>query len=339
MVFPIPASSLTVATAGEALIDLIGRADGLLQPCAGGAVYNLTRALGLQGVGTLYLNPLSRDGFGRLLAEGLHQAGVAMAEPTPVLAPTSLAVVGLDAHGKASYSFYREGVADREVSAVKMIEDCQAQPALRAVATGCLALMAQDQEKYLPWLQAQRNAGQLVVVDANLRPAVVPDMDAYRASVMHALAQAHLVKVSDDDLAELGFEHADPLANARALFDRLPAARWLAVTLGAQGAVLMERDGAQLRARETAPVTVADTVGAGDCFLAGLLTALLACPGAQAAAQADAIRVTPAELEGVLAHAVASASLCVMRTGAQPPTLDEVRQRLRASPPQVSPLP
>ena len=54
MVFPISAihanPPVTVATAGEALIDLIQEADGRLRPCNGGAVYNLTRALGLQGV-------------------------------------------------------------------------------------------------------------------------------------------------------------------------------------------------------------------------------------------------------------------------------------------------
>ncbi len=336
MVFPESPDRLLVATAGEALMDLITRPDGLLDPREGGAVYNLTRALGLQGVGTLYLNPLSRDGFGRGLADRIHAAGVALAQATPCLEPTSLAVVGLDAQGKARYSFYREGVADRRVSAAQMIEDCQARPTLQAVATGCLALAAEDQAKYLPWLQAQRNAGKLVVVDANLRPAVVPDMAAYCASVMHALGQAHVVKASDDDLALLGFDVSDPARAAQALFDRLPGARWVAITLGAQGALLAERDGERLTAREAEPVPVADTVGAGDCFLAGLLVALLDCPGVKAAADAQAMRVTGGELRAVLAQAVATASLCVMRTGCQPPTRDEVRARLEAAPPQVS---
>ena len=107
MVFPIqsagcaPTSNaptappLRVATAGEALFDLIEEPDGRLKPCAGGAVYNLTRALGLQGVGTLYLNPLSGDMLGRQLARGLHDAGVALAAPTPVRAPSALALAAL----------------------------------------------------------------------------------------------------------------------------------------------------------------------------------------------------------------------------------------------------
>jgi fructokinase len=97
-----------------------------------------------------------------------------LAHPEPAHEPTSLAVVSLDEAGKASYSFYREGVADRRVDAATMTAQCAAQPALKMVVTGCLALVADDSHKYLPWLQAQRAAGRLVVVDANLRPAIVP---------------------------------------------------------------------------------------------------------------------------------------------------------------------
>jgi fructokinase len=332
MVFPSTPKVVHVATAGEALIDLIEDADGRLRPCAGGAVYNLTRALGLQGVGTLYLNPLSQDRFGRLLAEGIAQAGVALALPLPVHEPTSLAVVGLDAQGKASYSFYREGVADRQVSAQGLITACDAHPELRITVTGCLALAAEDSAKYLPWLQAQRAGGRLVVVDANLRPAVVPDMDTYRASVMAALQQAHLIKVSDDDLDTLGVQGTDALARARALLASTPAP-WLALTLGAGGAVLLARDGRAWHSAESAQVAVVDTVGAGDCFLAGLLVALMQRPAMQQGALADALQLGADDAQHLLAHAVASASLCVMQTGCTPPSLAEVVARTTAHPP------
>ncbi|MBT9465723.1 PfkB family carbohydrate kinase [Hydrogenophaga sp.] len=335
MVFPTPPATLKVATAGEALIDLIEDADGRLRPCAGGAVYNLTRALGLQGVGTLYLNPLAGDRFGRLLAEGMAQAGVALAQPQPVHEPTSLAVVGLDAQGKASYSFYREGVADRQVSAPGLIAACEAPPGLpdlRIAVTGCLALVAEDSAKYLPWLQAQRAAGRLVVVDANLRPAIVPDMSAYRSSVMAALQQAHLIKVSDDDLDTLGVPGGDALAKASALLAGTRA-QWLALTLGAGGAVLLARDGHAWHCAESTPVTVVDTVGAGDCFLAGLLVALLQRPALQRSAHADELRLNASDAQHLLAHAVASASLCVMQTGCTPPSLPEVVARTTAHPP------
>ncbi|MEZ5705711.1 MAG: PfkB family carbohydrate kinase [Burkholderiaceae bacterium] len=328
MVFPSLNKPLQVATAGEALMDMIQEPDGRLRPCNGGAVYNLTRALGLQGVGTLYLNPLSGDGFGRGLAEAIALAGVTLAREEPVHQPTSLAVVGLDAEGKASYSFYRDGVADRQVSASEMERACAAAPDLRIVATGCLALVADDTDKYLPWLKAQRAAGKLVVVDANLRPAIVPDMAAYQRSVMAALAQAHIVKVSDDDLITLGYDAEEPLDGARALLRATPA-RWLALTLGAKGAVLLHEDGRAWHASEAAPVKVADTVGAGDCFLAGMLVALLQRPAMRDATQAATLQLDATDVEHILCHATASASLCVQEVGCVPPSFAQVLARLK----------
>ncbi|GDY37026.1 PfkB family carbohydrate kinase [Acidovorax sp. NB1] len=346
MVFPIqpagsaPASSaptappLRVATAGEALFDLIEEPDGRLKPCAGGAVYNLTRALGLQGVGTQYLNPLSGDMLGRQLARGLHDAGVVLAAPTPVRAPSALALAALDGEGKASYSFYREGVADRQVTAAALTAACAALPELQVVATGCLALVAQDAAIYQPWLAAQRAAGRMVVVDANLRLSAVDDADAdaYRANVMAALQHAHLIKVSDDDLEALAVPGTTALERAHYLQQQTQA-QWLALTLGPEGAWLLQRNGQAVHAREEVPITVVDTVGAGDCFLAGLITALLAGPerGEEALAlRAGGITAptTEARLRTVLHHALASASHCVERAGCTPPRYEEVRERL-----------
>jgi fructokinase len=335
MVFPSPSTPtpntpITVATAGEALMDMIQEADGRLRPCDGGAVYNLTRALGLQGVGTLYLNPLSQDRFGRGLARAIADARVTLANPAPAHEPTSLAVVSLDDAGKASYSFYREGVADRRVDAATMSAQCAGQPALKMVVTGCLALVADDTPKYLPWLKAQRAAGKL-------RPAIVPDMAAYQASVMAALGEADIVKVSDDDLSILGFMNPDPLVAARELLAKTPA-RWLALTLGSKGAVFIARDGAAWRAAESQPVTVADTVGAGDSFLAGMLVALLDRPALRGANTAADLTLDASDVEDLLANAIACASLCVMETGCVPPTREQVLQRLAAGRPHFNAL-
>ena len=338
---PAPVAAVRVATAGEALFDLIEEADGRLRPCAGGAVYNLTRALGLQGVGTTYLNPLSADLLGRRLADGLHGAGVRLAHPAPVQAPSALALATLDAEGKASYSFYRDGVADRQVTAESLNAACAALPGLQVVATGCLALVAQDAGIYQPWLAAQRAAGRLVVVDANLRLSAVDDAPAYRANVMAALQQAHLIKVSDDDLEALAVPGANALERARTL-QQHTSAQWLALTLGPAGAWLLQRDGVALHAQEAAPLAVVDTVGAGDCFLAGLVTALLAGPehGEDALASRPGGLTTPLgpdRLRRVLQHALASASHCVEQAGCTPPRYADVQQRLGSRPRVAAP--
>ena len=324
-----PEITLQIATAGEALIDLIGQPDGLFDPCLGGSVFNFTRAMARQAIGTLYLNPLSGDRFGRQLARALSADGVQLARPEPVPQPTSLAVVSLSETGHPDYAFYRQGVADRAVTAQALMRSCSAAPTLQMVCSGCLALTPEDAAIYLPWLRACRDAGKTVVIDANLRPSVMPDMAAYRRNVLAALQLADVIKASDEDLDHLGIAGATALDKAKTLLAGTQATL-MALTLGPDGACLLTRSGQVWHAREAGPVAVIDTVGAGDCFLAGLLTALLL--------EGEGVlqQMTDGPARRVLSHALASASLCVMRRGCVPPDREEVLARTRQFPCVVS---
>jgi fructokinase len=321
-------ASTQVATAGEALIDFIANAEGRFEPCLGGAVYNLTRAIARQDVATLYLNPLSRDRFGRRLAQALLDDGVHLAVPEAVMDVTSLAVVNLNEQGHPDYAFYREGVADRATSAAALTQACAPLSNLSLVCTGALALSPDDADIYLPWLAAQRQAGRTVVIDANLRPSVMPDLAAYRRHVLSALNYADVIKASDEDLVCLNLPGSDALAQAKRLLQGTRASA-MALTLGGEGAVLLTRHGQVFAARELEPIVVVDTVGAGDCFLAGLVVAILAH---QLSADWGAQAVSHEVARALLTSAIASASLCVMRRGCLPPTRAEVLARLAQVP-------
>jgi len=335
MTAPNSFSSVRIATAGEALIDLVMQPDGRFLPCLGGAVYNLSRALARQGVPVMYMNPFSFDRFGRQLASGLSADGAVLARPEPVSEVTSLAVVGVDAQGHPDYAFYREAVADRAISFDALNAACADAPMLDIVCTGCLALAPADADKYLPWLAAQKAAGRWVVVDTNLRPTVLPDMAPYRANIHAALAHADLIKASDEDLQHLAVPGADAFAQAENLLGSC-GARMMALTLGGEGAALLLKTDAGIltvRGREGAPVQVVDTVGAGDSFLAGLLTALLAqSDAAQLRPREWVARLAAADLGALLSHALATATVNVMRAGCQPPTRAEVQARLASRP-------
>jgi len=319
-------TNIEVATAGEALIDLIAGEDGRFEPCLGGAVYNLSRALARQGVQTLYLNPLSKDRLGRQLAAQMVQDGVRLAVPEPVAQVTSLAVVNVDANGHPDYAFYREGVADRATNAQALTQACAAAQGLQLVCTGALALAPADGPIYLPWLAAQRQAGRTVVIDANLRPSVMPDLALYRRHVLTALHYADVIKASDEDLDCLALPGEDAMAQARHLL-KTSRASVLALTRGAQGAALLTRFGQTFAAHETQPLPVVDTVGAGDCFLAGLVVAMLA---QQLAPDWGAMAVSTPQAHDLLGAALASASLCVLQRGCAPPTRAEVSARVAA---------
>ena len=304
-----------VVTYGEALVDLIEQADGSFAAMLGGSVCNFTIAAARQAMAATYLNPLSRDSFGERFAQMLDAAGVTLASPRRSARPTSLAVVTLDAHKVPSYAFHRAAVADRDITVDQAYALLPASVSL--FHTGGLALVPADLDATLAVAAAAARAGALVSIDANLRPLAEPDLPAYAAGVRRALAMAHLVKVSEEDLQHLGLDVRDPVAAARTLFDGT-ATQLVALTLGPDGGVLLSRSATA--ALPVPPgVAVIDTVGAGDCFQAGLV-ATLQQGGALAAFDAlDAAFLTRA-----LRYAIATASINVMRKGCNPPLRAEV---------------
>ncbi len=308
-------------TTGEALVDRIVHADGRREDCLGGSVCNFARAVALQGWPVRYLNVLSADTHGDRFATQFQKDGVEPGASVRSACPTSLAVVTLGASGGASYVFHRVGVADRADGAVDLIG--RLPDWVELIHTGGLALMPADAPKVCDVLVAARERGAVVSVDANLRPVVVgPDVEqqiAYRAAVLTVLGEADVLKLSDEDAVALGWS-ADDLGKLSAqLFERWPRLQLVAFTLGAAGAVLVNRSN-QVRRPVPVGVRVVDTVGAGDCFQAALLVCL-----------ARAGRLTPSvlaqlsleDLSAALGHAMAAATLNVQRQGCQPPTWEE----------------
>ena len=309
------------AVAGESLVDLVEQPEGNYFPAPGGAPYNFARALALQGVDAGYLNPFSSDAFGRLLETTLTDSG-ARHLGRIVAAPTSLAVVATNARGEASYSFYREGTADRLTDG----DDLAARVPAHAFGlhTGGLALVPTDVGHIASVMLAMRAKGVVCTLDVNARPAVVASMGVsptdYRHAVLSACGLADILKVSDEDLRHLDLPTDGPTA-ARIFLDA--GCALVILTLGDRGA---EAIGADFHVREPAlPVDVVDSVGAGDCFFAGFIASLVRSGTLTrvAAGHAD-----PVVVQEALAHASACASINLARTGCQPATWAEARAGL-----------
>lgn len=139
-----------------------------------------------------------------------------------------------------------------------------------AVCFGTLAQRQQTaRDTILRALKAARNA--LVVYDINLR------QHFYNREVIEtSLAASRWVKLNDDELAVLrglldlqGATLSALLADLRRRY-RLELA---ALTRGGKGALLQTDD--EEIAVAGIPVTVVDTIGAGDAFTAGLLVYVL----------------------------------------------------------------
>lgn len=116
-------------------------------------------------------------------------------------------------------------------------------------------------------IRALRQKATFRYYDVNLRPPFTgPDL------VLDSLAAADLVKVNEEELSIIGgwleLKEKQPTSLAAGIRRRFDLTA-LVVTRGADGAMLAAADGCFEEAG--VPVTVADTVGAGDAFFAALI--------------------------------------------------------------------
>lgn len=302
---------------GEALIDLMARPDGSYEPAVGGAPYNFARALALQGLAVGYLNPLSEDRFGVLLRNGLTEAGVKYLGATSAK-PSSLAVVSANEQGQPTYSFYRQAVADRELTSAALIAAIEA--SITGFHTGGLALVPPDHETVLGGLRYARELGVLRTVDVNLRPQVASSMGVsstqYRDAAFAVIGEADILKVSDEDLRHLGLT-SEPRVAARELLTF--GARLVVLTMGASGAWVLSENHELFQPADQ--VNVVDTVGAGDCFFAGFI-ASWSRDGVIKSVLTDML--VEDQLRRALTHATRCAAINISRQGCKPPTWEEV---------------
>ncbi|WP_240340752.1 PfkB family carbohydrate kinase [Nocardioides sp. SYSU D00038] len=298
-----------VLVVGEALVDVVVRADGTRVEHPGGSAANVAVALGRLGRGVRFASAWADDRYGALLVEHLAGSGVVLAGDPHVLARTSSAEATIAADGSASYVFdfdWRLGPVPRE-------------PAPLAVHTSSVAAVLAPGADDVRALLGDLRATSTVTYDVNARPAVTGAGPEVVAGVEQVAALADVVKASDEDLRTLW-----PGGTVREAADRLlslgPAA--VVVTLGEGGAEWL--DAARSVRVASQRVEVADTIGAGDTFGAGLLDALWS-RGRLGAGSRAALRELPQdEVRDVLAHAAAAAAVTVSRPGADPPWRHEL---------------
>jgi fructokinase len=314
--------------AGESLIDLVAQpksGDEALMMAAhpGGSPYNCAIALAKLGNGTGYLCPISSDGFGDLLLGPLADAGV-----EPLLAersdkPTTLAVVTRNEKGLPRYAFYRDGTADRDFTRERLLASLPAGVELFQVV-GFLPIEPEDAAVWLDVVAKAKEAGAVISIDPNVRASLISDFLGYRQRLGQFLDHAHIVKVSDEDLATLD-NSLSIEAHAHALLSR-PQCELVVVTMGENGSRAFTNS-TEAQAPIYAPPVFGDTVGAGDSLMAGILTAIAdrdaLAPGKIGALDADA-------LGAVLRFGAATAGLNCGHFGCHPPSRDEVDAVLAA---------
>ncbi|NLU76745.1 carbohydrate kinase [Streptomyces sp. HNM0575] len=326
---PAPAPAADAGGADHAPVAVLGEcvADAFVRPPAtdpgtpaigldvlpGGGPANTAVALARLATPTRFLGRVSEDVFGRLFRDHLATSGVDLSRTVTASEPSTLAVADLDDDGRADYSFHAENTADFQWTAQEL--SAAADGPLSCLHTGSLALVRPPGGEAIESLLADVRNRATVSIDPNVRPLLV-DPGVYRRALPRWCAAADILRLSDDDLAHLAPEGTTPEEAADTF--HADGARLVVVTLGADG-VFASLDGERLHT-PAPPVTVVDSVGAGDSFMAGFLHSL---HGAHAlGGRLDALRAEQVAAALEFGARVAAA-VCAVR-GANPPWAGEL---------------
>lgn len=303
-----------IVVCGEALIDMVPGADGSRRPAPGGGPFNTARALARLGVPTAFLGHFSNDELGRMLADQLAADGASLALASFGPEPTTIAVANVGGDGLVEYEFKIEGTSAPNLTGAMIPAELPDE--ITALHLGTLGLLLEPMASTLAELIRRESRRRLVMVDPNIRPALVTGPH-YRTRLQWLMAQSTIVKASAEDLAWL-YPEVDYMAAAERILG--DGVRLVLVTLGAAGAYGATR---QTRVSVPAvPVQVWDTIGAGDAFGAAVLAWLserdLLDPTFSLSAQ---------DLQSLLEFACLAAALTCARSGADPPWRSEMQAR------------
>lgn len=311
---------MAVICLGELLIDFmaletgvsVGDASGF-EKAPGGAPANVAVAIARMGYPAAFLGQVGDDPFGHYLKNVLIENHVNVEGLRfSADARTALAFVSLQANGERSFSFYRNPSADMLMQPADVAYDVI--DTAKIFHYGSITLINEPaRSATLAAVEYARQKGLTISYDPNLRLSLWENESAARQGMFAGLDYAHIVKVSEEELAFLLPDTPDN-----------PAALWRAdmqliiVTRGEKGATLYTRDGKQAHHGGYSLKTV-DTTGAGDSFVAALLSQIL-----------DYGDAYPHHLDEIVRFACAAGALTTTGRGAIPalPTRDQVNNFL-----------
>jgi fructokinase len=299
-----------VLVVGEALVDITHAPGRAVTELPGGSPTNVAVGLARLGVPTTLAAQIGDDAPGRSIRRHVSNSGVRLEAVGPA-GPTATATARLDESGHATYEF------DLRWDPVELPD-----PAPYAlVHVGSIgSWMDPGATAVADLVTAARAAGVPVSFDPNVRPALAPDLDAVRRRVRALATAATIVKLSDEDAETLDGAGAHEGADAPgdAVVDDFASLgpSLVAMTRGSAGSQLRSRTNRVDIA--AGPVTIADTIGAGDSWMSGLLFGVVS-EGWPTRADYSA-----AELDWLGRLAGTTAAITCSRPGADPPWRHEL---------------
>lgn len=309
-----------LAVIGECLVDVVESETSAPTAHVGGSPLNVAVGLSRLDHSVVFAGRHGNDDYGRMIARVLRAQGITTVLEADEL-PTSVATATLDPTGQASYEFALEWTLP---DAEQLTESLTAAAGrIEHLHTGSLAALIEPGASVVKTVFEELRDSATISYDPNYRPTLVPNREHARQQVEEFIALADVVQASTDDLELLYPErsHYDTMAAWLQLGPAL-----VTVTRGASGAMALARSG--YTAQSAFAIDVADTVGAGDSFMAATLSSLRSRGLLGSANRESLQRISEDDVAEVLHTASRAAALTASRFGAQPPTAEELAAAL-----------
>jgi fructokinase len=236
----------------------------------GGAPANVAVALRRLGVSSGFIGKVGDDPFGAFLRAALQADGVDTSGlMVDLQARTTAVFVAVWDDGHKDLCFYRNPGADMMLRPEEINEALLAQA--RCFHYGSISFINE------PAASAQRraidlaqSAGLMITYDPNYRPTLWPHVDQAKAVIRDSFRYCHLAKISQEEW-QVATGHNDLQRGIQDVLKR--GVELLVVSRGSEGALATNGD--YLIEMPSYQVPVIETTGAGDGFMAAMITRLL----------------------------------------------------------------
>lgn len=301
-----------VIALGELLIDFTpqtveGDKDTYFQKNPGGAPANVLAALSMQGNSTAFIGKVGNDSFGTYLAEVLKSNGVSteglIFSDTE---NTTLAFVELNDKGDRNFTFYRKPGADMMLNENEI--NIELISGAKIFHYGSISMTHELSRKAtLKALAVAKENGVLISYDPNLRLPLWLNRDIAKETILSTIHYADILKISEEELTFLT-DTEDLEEGARRIYEQ-NGISLICITLGDKGCYY--RAGEKTGLVKAFEVTTVDTTGAGDAFLGGVLSRILA-------EDSPLHKLSEAQLTAIITYGNAMGSLATTKRGGIP---------------------
>ncbi|HIA3418543.1 TPA: aminoimidazole riboside kinase, partial [Escherichia coli] len=253
---------------GDAVVDLLPESDGRLLPCPGGAPANVAVGIARLGGTSGFIGRVGDDPFGALMQRTLLTEGVDITYlKQDEWHRTSTVLVDLNDQGERSFTFMVRPSADLFLETTDL--PCWRHGEWLHLCS--IALSAEpSRTSAFTAMTAIRHAGGFVSFDPNIREDLWQDEHLLRLCLRQALQLADVVKLSEEEWRLISGKTQND-RDICALAKEYEIAMLLVIK-GAEGVVVCYRG--QVHHFAGMSVNCVDSTGAGDAFVAGLLTGL-----------------------------------------------------------------